>query len=417
LQGAPLEKDLAKWTYQFAPGQLADWKNIGDVECVTFGNWEITRKRFEKVEPASGLAVMAPPHAEPHDAIAPGANRYCYLENALEFLDAPGEWYLDRHTGVVSYRPRPGEAMKNAVVIAPRLKRLIEITGTAGTPVRNLHFKGLTFERTDWELLPAGYLGIQACHYAVGKSWNDTGWGMIDAAIRWENAEHCSLADSVLARLGGSGIELVNRCRNCVIRGNVIADVSGNGVQIGGPDQAGEVPAGCRVANNHVHDCGLDYFGAVGIWIGFAERTVVAHNLIHALPYSGISVGWQWNPEPTACKSNTVEFNHIYDVMNRLGDGGGICTLGFQPGTVLRANHIHDIHRSLFAQAAPNNGMFIDEGSKGFLFESNVIYQTSAEPIRFNQCQHDWHTWRGNILGEIAPCPQAGLESPCAGDR
>ena len=106
-----------------------------------------------------------------------------------------------------------------------------------------------------------------------------------------------------------------------------------------------------------------------------------------------------------------TEFNHIYDVMNPLGDGGGICTLGFQPGTVLRANHIHDVHRSRFAQAAPSNGRFIDEGSKGFLFESNVIYQTSAEPIRFNQCQRDWHTWRGNLVGEIAAWPQAGLES------
>ncbi len=411
LQGATLEKDRSKWTYQFAPGLLKDWKNIGDVECVVFGNWEITRKQLQTVDSSNGTAIMAPPHVSPHEAIAPGTGRYFYLENALEFIDTPGEWYLDRTSGVLSYRPLPGEKMATATVIAPHLQHLVDIKGTSATPVRNLHFKGVSFEHSDWELPPAGYCGVQACHFAAGKTWNESGWGMIDAAIRCENSENCSIENGSLTHLGGCGIELSNHCHHCSIRGNVISDVSGNGIQIGGPDPSADaVPSGCRVENNHVHDCGLDYSGAVGIWVGIAEGTVISHNLVHALPYSGISVGWQWNPEPTACKNNTIEFNHIHDVMNRLGDGGGIYTLGFQPGTVIRSNLIHDIHRSQFAQAAPNNGMFIDEGSKGFLFENNVIYKTSAEPIRFNQCQRDWHTWNGNILGEEAPCPKAGLE-------
>jgi hypothetical protein len=84
------------------------------------------------------------------------------------------------------------------------------------------------------------------------------------------------------------------------------------------------------------------------------------------LPYTGISLGWQWNPEPTPCQENTIEYNHVYDVMNRLCHGGCIYTWGFQPGTVIRGNHLHDVHRSCYAQGAPNNGTFIDEGSKGF---------------------------------------------------
>jgi len=399
LQGASLSEDLQTYTYQFAPDQLRDWRHLTDVEAVVFGHWATTRKRFQRVDLASGVAEMAGPHARPHDAIAPSAGRWFYLENAYEALDQPGEWYLDRQTGLLYYWPRPEEDLQTAEVIAPRLTRLLEVQGTPEQPVRNLHFKGLEFAYAEWFPPEGGYLGIQACHFTTGTGWSENPWGWIDAAIRWDEADSCSLEDGAIAHLGGCGMELVTRCRHNRIEGNQIFDLSANGVMIGGPREEENVPRDNRVANNHIHACGLDYHGAVGVWVGFAQRTVIAHNEVHDLPYSGLSVGWQWNPEPTPCRENVIEYNHIYDVMNRLGDGGGIYTLGFQPGTVIRGNHIHDVHRSPFAQGAPNNGMFIDEGSKGFLFEGNVIYNTSAEPVRFNQCSPDWHTWQDNHFG------------------
>jgi len=154
------------------------------------------------------------------------------------------------------------------------------------------------------------------------------------------------------------------------------------------------------VENNCVHACGVEFYGAVGIWVGFAQGTTVSHNLVHDLPYSGISVGWEWGPSPTSCKANLVEYNHVYDVMNLLRDGGAIYTLGFQPGTIIRGNHLHGVHCSSLAQIpAENNGIFSDEGSKGFLFERNVIYDTVGEPVRLNQCSRDWHIWKDNCFG------------------
>jgi hypothetical protein len=179
---------------------------------------------------------------------------------------------------------------------------------------------------------------------------------------------------------------------------------------VGGPKSEAEVPGRNRVSNNHVHACGREYYGAIGIWVGFAQGTAVSHNLVHDLPYTGISVGWEWNPRPTPCQGNVIEYNHVRDVMNRLCDGGCIYTLGLQPGTVIRGNHLHGVHRSPLAQGAPNNGMFIDQGSKGYLFEGNVIYDTHSEPIRFNQCQRDWHTWRDNHVGKEAEVKRTGKE-------
>jgi len=110
-----------------------------------------------------------------------------------------------------------------------------------------------------------------------------------------------------------------------------------------------DAPASNEVANCHIRRCAADSRGGVGIWTAFSTDTRIAHNLVHDLPYTGISVGFRWNPKPTSQARCVVEYNHIYDVMKQLADGGGIYTLGFQPGTTLRGNRIHDVLRSEYA--------------------------------------------------------------------
>jgi hypothetical protein len=409
LKGVDLSEDRARFTLTLEPGVLGDWQNPSDVEVMIAGNWAINRKRVQEIDPAASRVVLAPPHKHGPRYIFPSPGRWCCFENARDLLDQPGEWYLDRTSGVLSYWPREDDDMTRAQAVAPVLEQLVLVTGTREKPVRNLHFQGLRFEHTTWQIPPVGYMGIQACHYGEhehpGRRWKH-----VPAAVCFTDAQACSVEDCVVARLGGTGVELSDRCRDCTIRGNHVFDASANGVMVGGARDEADVPKHNEVTNNHVHGCGREYYGAIGIWVGFAQATAISHNLVHDLPYTGISVGWQWNPEPTSCKENLIEDNHVHDVMNRLCDGGCIYTLGFQPGTVIRGNHLHDVHRSPFAQGAPNNGMFIDQGSKGYLFERNVIYNTAAEHVRFNQCQRDWHTWRDNHFGEPAEVKASGKD-------
>ena len=406
LAAASLSQDLKTFTIRLAPGLVTRWSHPEDVEVMIAGNWETNRKRVQSVDESTGTVTLAPPHMSGPDYIQPSPGRWCVFENAPEMLDQPGEWYLDRHAGVLTYRPRPGEDMTKAEVVAPRLIQLVLVHGEPGRPVHNLHFRGLAFEHTDWPIPPGGYQGIQACHFSTaGPAATDPNlaWDHVPSALTFTNAVHCSVEDGSLRRLGASGVELAGGTVDNLVQGNLIADVAGNGVNVGGG-----VPKGNRILNNHVRDCGRRFSGAVGIWVGIAERTTVAHNLVHRLPYTGISVGWEWSTRPTACRENVVEFNHIHDVMNRLCDGGCIYTLGWQPGTVIRGNYLHDVHRSEMAQGAPNNGMFIDEGSKGFLFEANVIHDTAAEPVRLNACERDWHIWKDNQIGEKATVTSTG---------
>ncbi|MDC0284696.1 right-handed parallel beta-helix repeat-containing protein [Mariniblastus sp.] len=88
--------------------------------------------------------------------------------------------------------------------------------------------------------------------------------------------------------------------------------------------------------------------------------------------------------------------NRIHDIMLELSDGGGIYTLGRQPGTVLRGNYISNVPSN--HGRAESNGIFMDQGSSGILVQGNVIAGTKCSPMRFhlagqntlkeNQCFH-----------------------------
>jgi len=416
LAASSLSKDLKAFTIGLDPKLVKDWANPGDIEVLVDGNWAINRKRVQSIDTKTGTLTMAPPHRKTIPWNQPRKGRWAYLENSPSFLDQPGEWVLDASTGTLSYWPLPGEDMAKAEIIAPVLTRLLEVKGTAQKPVRGLHFAGITFAHTDWTIPEVGYFGVQACHHVRGQGEARV-WDRIPCALRFDYAEDCSVRDGAIAHMGTGGIEFVEHCRKTTLEGNHVFDISANGVMLGGPKDEEGVPKDCRIANNHVHATGIEYHGAIGIWVGFAQRAAVVHNEVHDTPYTGVSLGWQWNPQPTPCKENTVAFNHIYDVMKNLGDGGGIYTLGFQPGTVIRGNHIHDVRRCPFNQAAPNNGMFIDEGSKGFLFEGNLIYSTAHQPVRHNQNRSEWHTWKGNHFGRgPVPAPgKVGMALACDG--
>ena len=429
-KGAALSEDRSTYTVTLDPAEVQAWGGVEDVELVVCGNWEITRKRLSSVDPDTGVLTLAPPHGGGHQAIRPAKGRHYFLENAPELLDQPGEWYLDRPTGALTYWPREGEDMSQAVTVMPRLTRLVEVVGSAEKPVRNLHFRGLRFAHADWAFPECGFNGIQASHYCYPKEgqkgWTWFPWLCSEPALLWRYAHGCSLTDGALELLGGVGLHLLQGCCDNRIEGNAVRDIGGSGIMVGEhlsgfpwsketlPDA--QLPKRNRVANNLVRRCGLDDFGAVGVWVSFTDGTVVAHNYVYDMPYTGISVGWRWDQAPTACRNNVVENNHVRDVLQKLCDGGCLYTLGFQPGTVIRNNLFHNALRSETAQGAPNNGIFFDQGSKGFHVEGNVIYATSAQPIRFNQCKREWHTWADNRFGLPVAAPgKVGAALSCDG--
>lgn len=413
LRVATVSDEVRTFTFnQPLPG--GDFGASG-AELVVYENWSVSRARITRSD-ARGLSVATPMGWIGHgDATTASPGKPAFLEHAAAFLDQPGEWFLDTAKGELNYLPRAGESVTAVTVVAPRLTQLVKLAGTPAAPVRHLRFVDLRFEHADFPLPAIGYAEIQAAHYGTRM---DAPTFVQPVAIEGVHATDCRFERCRFAHLNASGIGFGPGCRNNLIFGCTVEDIGGNGVVIGwrgaGRLQAGaegsldadwqdaaDAPTGNAVVNTLLRRCGAESRGGVGIFVAFSADTRLAHNELHDLPYTGISIGYRWNTTPTSQARCVAEFNHIHDVMKVLADGGGIYTLGFQPGTVLRGNYIHDVHRSRFAHGgAPNNGFFIDEGSKGFLFVSNVVHATSGKSVRFNQNQRDWHTWQANRFDE-----------------
>ena len=182
----------------------------------------------------------------------------------------------------------------------------------------------------------------------------------IAAAVSFRHARACNFTDGGVAHVGGIGLAALTGCTRNVIEGNEIYDVGGNGIFAGAlrnrhtwqwADRQGpEDHQGNRIANNHVHHCGTDYFGAIGIFADNVQDSVVAHNLIHDISYAGIVLGGHETPDPPIARTTPSSSTNVYDVMKVASDGAGIyASFRFAGrGAVLRGNVFHDNRRAPF---------------------------------------------------------------------
>ncbi len=398
------------------------WTNPSAVRAVITTQWRMMSVPVQSITPpvspaGTGLISMQQPAWNNANVFrdaktnAPGVWSFWQVtrfENALQFLDTAGEWYLDDATSFLYYRPRPGEVMSRADVELPRLETLVEGQGRIAAPVTNLRFEGLTFTGATWwgPSTGDGYVSDQSGFRLTGTGHpaNTIGHDRHDTPtpgnVQFRYARRVTFTGNIFEHLGAVGLALGTGSQSNRIEGNLFTDTSSAALQLGGispvdahPKQPTQVTRDNVITDNLVEHVATEYVDAAGIYAGFTRHTTITHNTIVDVPWTGIAMGWGWGlldpgsfPGLPGAKSgqwgsyrtltpnrdSVVRENRIDRFLNSLWDGGAIYTTGQQGPSFAHGLRIEGNVATNKRPAGGGNTFYTDGGSRFITVQDNI---------------------------------------------
>ena len=377
-------------------------------------------KLFRRKYPMLGTAFMSNPPKQ----------QVYYLENAYEFIDQPGEWYLDESTNTLYYKAREGENMATANAVAPRVNTLFSILGKdTKSKVGYMAFEGLTFAHSNY-LRPSeeGFLDLQAGMFNIEVIAENGRLGSNkfllwrpDAGFRVENAHHMKIRNCTFTQMAANGLDMVSGTNDDLVEGNVFYEIGANGIMLGkfsqdstteihipyNPKDKDEISTRDTLRYNLITNVTNEHQGAVGIAAGYPRYVVIENNEVSYTNYSGISVGYGWTKSETAMTNNHINKNNIHHISRLLCDSGPIYTLSNQgSGSEIKENYLHDYSASEWSDywVLP---IYLDEGSSGFTVENNS-YRNAPSGVGQNQPGQFTQRNNGGYIESVAQA--AGLQ-------
>lgn len=397
--------------YALTDSSMKDWKNQDRIEVASSWGWKLQRCLVESIT-ADKMTMQQPCWHNANLQQGQEIQNPTWIENAYELLDQPGEWYLDTDADLLSYKPIDGKDPNTSEIILPKVQSLVDVQGTLKKPVHDIAFSGITFSHSTW-MEPSSSDGLiegQAGFRMVGEgnpTFDSTRlhWKKTPGAVNVGFSRGISFEDSVFTHLGAVGLNLNTGSQKTTITGNVFTDVAGTGIQIGGtdivdhhPDDKRQITKDTTVRNNLIHDVATNYRGSVAILAGYTDHTVIEHNRVRDLPYSGISVGWGWGltdkggntsyptnggitpyTTDTPSRETIVRYNHISNIMRSQADGGAIYTLSRSPESEVSNNLITDIPDHAYG------AIYHDESSRYFRNFNNAFCNIAFQWMLINR--------------------------------
>ncbi|MGO4544085.1 X2-like carbohydrate binding domain-containing protein [Paenibacillus sp. 2TAB23] len=368
-------------------------------EMVIVQSWSQVRGRIDTINGTTGqVDFKFPESGFSYNHHSQGNSPY-FFENALSLLDAEGEWYLDTADQTVYYKPRSSETMNATRIIAPKLETVVKMEGSPGSKVQNIELSGIQMMHSNW-LAPSsyGYVDVQAgFRYQSVTGGNNTEirntarYTASRAMLELKYTSYITIAENTFQHAGSWGIMGYEGTDHTTITWNKFADNAGGGVAMGivgdlwddneGKDPTYTLPDGQSqydtISHNTIDHVGLDYGDMVGIGAMLPQNMTIANNEISNLPYSGISIGWNWADTDHGMTNNQVHNNYIHDSVRLVQDGGGIYTLGRMDGkSNIYHNYIKNMRKGEYAAWNHIMGVYLDGQTSYRMVERNVIDNT-----------------------------------------
>jgi len=402
------------------------WGNPILSEAVTVTQWKMMRCPVAEVRGGDEVIMAQPCWTNANVFPYPwNFHMLSWWENAYEFIDEPGEWYLDPTTKTLYYKPLDGEDMATAQVELPVLEQLVDAGGDDTVPFEYVSFKDLNFMYATWYSpnTADGYALDQSGFHLIGEGHEPNTIGHDPNAVgtpgnvRFLYSQNIIVEDNTFAHLGAVGLEFGTGSQDNEIVDNTFSDISSAAIQLGGiaqedhhPDFPSQLTRDNRIANNLIEYAGQEFYDAPGIYIGFTTRSTVEHNEIMHVPWAGIAIGWGWglldpggfpglpNAEfyewgvwdtPSAAQGNQIIHNKFQYFLEKMWDAGAIYTTGFQgtsvdDGQLIAYNVAMDKR-----EKAGGNTYYTDGGSRYVTVRENVSLNNPQGFVDFGPCLKD----------------------------
>ena len=245
-----------------------------------------------------------------------GSGAEWYVENMMEELDAPNEWYYDNLRKVLYFYPN---SSLPEMGIGTVLDQLFTVEGTADIPVTRITFTNLTFAHTASTFL-------EKYEVPSGGDWAIHRGG----AIFVEGVDGFLLQNCLFFSPGGNALFLSNYVRNAVVEGNEFVYVGDSAIAAVGSAELidgtlGSQPRGTQILSNLVHEIGIWGKETSAYFQGLACQTTLKGNVFFNGPRAGVNFNDGFGG------GNLLENNLIFNMVRETSDHGPFNSWDRQP--------------------------------------------------------------------------------------
>lgn len=332
-----------RWTNEKDPWLYGYW----------FWDWADSYERVSRIDTEKHEIQLAPPF---HGYGYRKGQKFFAL-NLLSEIDEPGEWYLDRASGLLYFWP-PQDPNSATVELSTASFTLVEME-----KANYVRMEGLTFDL-----------------------------GAADA-ISIKEGSDCLIAGCTVSRFAGTGITISGGEHHGVQSCDIFS-LGRGGIAVSGGDRKTLKPGRHFVENCHIYDLSrIDHTYTPGVMVsGVGHR--LGHNLMDHVRSSGINLSGN---------DHLVELNEIARVVQESDDQGAVDMFGNPTyrGNVFRWNYFHHIGMWKDPRNEPalgQGGIRLDDAICGTLVYGNIFRRAAAGKLGFGGVQI--HGGKENIIDD-----------------